>query len=603
MNVYFVDSLPETGQGVYIDYFNRDCSHQGWRRIDLERILSLRQEDFFLSIEKWHTDLCVRGARRFKWWWLSPASRLILWHPPIWKPLVFALAGAEKLEHLADNDVYFVGCPGEVAEYLGEFCSRLRIHDGRNTRRTFPHTLRHFWLSFKYIFAVLMYILSHRKRKLDIKGTSPIIVWTYGLHSGTEQLNSKDHFFGDMFDPDVFKHPVHWVYYDSLRNAAEKQLSLCPSGTRSVMYEWIGISDWWSLVRFCLSEWCFHCIPLSVPKFVMNGYVSKAFTKEFTSAFVGCHVPGSEFVVFLVMKKILRKLSPRAVVYPYEEKCMERALLMAVRESKTAITTIGFAHAVYNSSHMYLRRRSQAGANPPMPDKLMVTGKALKNWLVNWAGWETGRIFIAGSPRWRNTMEYDASWVFGCRPLRILILIGPGYEATALSDQMERFSGNLGKFEVTIRPYPYSWQAEQSRAYAKIKKGCRHIQVSGGPLEEQLSWCDLAVYCSTSAGLEAMLSGRLTVYLDLNHIFELRSVSDKKQYEVLWSCKDLPELGRLLERVCRMSKLEYADIVNRQNRIASQIFQKIDYGVLNNILDINMESGNGCSGRQFAQTL
>ena len=50
---------------------------------------------------------------------------------------------------------------------------------------------------------------------------------------------------------------------------------------------------------------------------------------------------------------------------------------MAVRECMMATVTIGFAHAVYNKGLMYLRRRSEAEANPPMPDKLMVTGHYL----------------------------------------------------------------------------------------------------------------------------------------------------------------------------------------------------------------------------------
>jgi hypothetical protein len=581
MDVYFIDSLPKSGQGSYIDFFNRDYDHNGWRRIDIGKIVSLRQEELSESIKKWHTDLCVRGARRFKWWWLLPASRLILWFPPIWKPLALALAVAEVLEGYTEQEIYLVGCPVEVREYLQEFCPKLLIYDGRKIRHVLLHTLLRHLVSFIYIFCVLIYIVTHRGRKLDIEGSSPIIIWTYGLSIGAEQVNIKDHFFGDMFAPGLFKHPVHWVCYDSpLRALATFSYS---SVGRSFIYDWIGISEWWSLVKLCFSEGWFHHITIDVTEFVFNGFTSKAFARNFASTLIEGTVPYAEFTAFLGMKRILKELSPKALIYPYEEKCLERALLMAVKECMVTAVTIGFAHAVYNKSLMYLRRRSDAEANPPMPDKLLVTGPALKKWLVDWAGWEPGRILIVGSPRWHNMIGHNTAWVLRGRPLRILILIGPGYEATALSNQMEGFPATFDECEVTIRPYPHSWQAEQDEAYARIKKIRRHIQVSGGPLAEQLSWCDLAVYCSTSAGLEAMLTGRLTVYLDLNHIFKLSPINEKIRDKVLWSCRDLTELKRLLDRVCLMPKPQYVDIVNRQNRSANQIFQKIDYGVLNDL--------------------
>jgi hypothetical protein len=589
MDVYFVDSLTGSGQGLYIDYYNMDYSFHGWKPIDIGKILALRQEEFFSAIEKLHTDLSVSCACRFKWWWLLPASRLILWHPPVWKPLVFALAIAEELESLNNQEVYLVGCPVEVGEYLREFCSNLQIHDGRKIQYTFLNTLRRLLGSFKYIFEVLIYILLHRKGKLDIKESSPVVVWTYVLNSGSKQIYGKDHFFGDMFDSGSFEHPVHWVYYDSPRKALETSSSFCSGGSRSFIYDWIGLVEWLALVKFCLAEGCFRRITVIVPEFVWNGFVSKAFARNFASALIEGYIPHAEFITFLGMKNILKELSPRALVYPYEEKCMERSLLMAVRESMTATVTIGFAHAVYNKGLMFVRRRSEAAANPPSPDKLMVTGPALKKWLVDWAGWDEKRLFIAGSPRCHNMITRDSDETFRDRPLRVLILIGQGYEATVLSNQLWNNPQVFDDCEVVIRPYPYAWQAEQNAAYARMKKISKNIKASGGQLTAQLSWCDISVYCSTTAGLEAMLSGRLTVYLNMNHIFSLNPIDEKIQDSVLLRAEDLSELRSLLDRISNMTKSCYTDMIMCQNKLAGQIFQKIDHGELNSFFDIIAE--------------
>lgn len=588
MNVYFVDCLPEFCQGAYIDYFDKDYGLSECRRIDLKHRLSLRQEDFFSSIEKWHTDLCIRGTRQFKkWWWLLPASRLILWHPPIWKPLIFALAMAEELEGFSGNEVYVVGCPAEAAVYLQEFCAAIKVADKRKKcQHALPGSLRGSLASLKYLFDVLVFILLHRKRQPIIEEPSPIIIWTYLLSPGAESVTTKDHFFGDMFKPGDFKYPVHWVCHGSLRNNSGECSPVYSDGDRSLIYDWIGISEWYSLVKFYFFEWCFNRTPIVVPEFVLNGHASKSFAKNFAAELIERTAPLAEMTALLGLKKILRESSPRALVYPYEEKCIERALLMAVEETKKATLTVGFAHAVYNKGLMYLRRRNGIGATPPMPDRLLATGTALKKWLVDWAKWDEKRVLIGGSPRWHNTIGRDVGCAFRSRQLRVLILIGQGYEAIELSNQIEGYPSAFDKCEVVIRPYPYSWIDEQEKAYAKIKGINKHIHINGGSLGEQISWCDVAVYCSTTAGLESMLSGRLTIYLDLNHIFVLSPIDDKIQSDILWKCQNLPELNKLLVSISQMTDGQYAGIVKRQYDVANQIFQEIDYGALNELLKL-----------------
>lgn len=581
MDIYFTDSLPVSGKGVYIDYYNKDYNCDGWERIDVAPTLSSQQEQYFSSIEKWHTDLCVIGTHRLKWWWLLPASRLILWHPPIWKPLVFALAVIKELEAFTGQDVYLVGCPAEVGEYLKEFSPKLQIHNEFKIKNTFLHTLKNLILSFKYVFEVLIYILSHKKRRQGIGEDSPVIVWSYELNGNAGQAHVKDHFYGDMFNADVFEHPVHRIFYDSPRNASKTSFSKNSSRGRSFIYDWIGVSEWWSLVKFCFSEWVSRRATRLAPTFVMNGFSSNQFAGNFTSELIIGHVPYIEFTALLGMKNVLKELSPRALIYPYEEKCIERALLMAVEGSMSSTVTIGFAHAVYNNGLMYLRRRSKAKANPPSPDKLLVTGPALKRWLVDWAGWDGRDLVVTGSPRYQRMIESVSNEALENRLLRILILIGQGYEATILSNQVQNNPKVFDKCEVTIRPYPYSWQKEQDEAYARIKKISKDVQVMGGTLAEQLSWCDIAVYCSTTAGLEAMLSGRLTVYLDMNHIFSLNPIDEKIQDAALIRLQDLSELQLILDHVSSMTKDCYADAVRCQNRIAGQIFQKVDHDRLN----------------------
>ena len=46
----------------------------------------------------------------------------------------------------------------------------------------------------------------------------------------------------------------------------------------------------------------------------------------------------------------------------------------------------------------------------------------------------------------------------------------------------------------------------------------------------QLSWCDVVIYSSTSAGLEAMLSGRLAIYAELHDFLILDPMAGKETH-------------------------------------------------------------------------
>jgi hypothetical protein len=87
-----------------------------------------------------------------------------------------------------------------------------------------------------------------------------------------------------------------------------------------------------------------------------------------------------------------------------------------------------------------------------------------------------------------------------------------------------------------------------------------------------------------------MLMGRLTVNLDLNHVFSLNPVGDKFKDAELLQFGNLHELKIFLDQAGKMTKDVYTDMVSNQRGLAGQILQEVDYGRMNMFFD-NIRGG------------
>ena len=88
------DEPPIDGSGIFLHYeFNR-LNVSGWEMQDIRDIVSQNEDIWLSNIENWHKELCKNASELTQWWWLLPASRLILWKtvtPFSLKPIIFTL--------------------------------------------------------------------------------------------------------------------------------------------------------------------------------------------------------------------------------------------------------------------------------------------------------------------------------------------------------------------------------------------------------------------------------------------------------------------------------------------------------------------------------
>ena len=98
-------------------------------------------------------------------------------------------------------------------------------------------------------------------------------------------------------------------------------------------------------------------------------------------------------------------------------------------------------------------------------------------------------------------------------------------------------------------------------------------------LIESIDWSDIVLFCSTSAGIEAMFRNKLTIYIDLNNYVNIDPLVDKDGFENILKVSTINELNNLIKIMKDTKKLN--KVLRNQIKFANNIFD------INSILNFN----------------
>ena len=385
-----------------------------------------------------------------------------------------------------------------------------------------------------------------------------------------------DHFFGRVFDgPAVTADGGFlWLYFVSRYGERDAARRFCDSVGRRVVFDF-DVLEWSDIaltlraaqrVRAALQPLASRLPPLSVGELT-----SVAFPARFWRAAIAGRRPVSEIAVYHAVRRCLDASQARVVIYPYEEKGLERAILKACAGRGPVVRTVALAHAAYNSGHLYLRR---GRTNPPRPDVLATTGPAARDWLCGWAGRDPAHMEVTGSPRFSSAET--APRPFTGRPLHVLVLSGYGSEPLMLAEFVEQMPDLFAGHAVTLRPYPHGWRAEQRTAFARLKRVVSSLEIQGGDLQGQIDRSDCVIFASTSAAIEAIHRGRFTIHAALHDIVDANPFRDRAGASAVPSCSTPQELRAALSAVAAMGPEAYARAIAGQRRLATGLYAPPD---------------------------
>jgi len=571
-----VSALPaDVASGWFAHYAHIPTDRAGWRLADVRGAIDAHATAWLDAFDAWHAALGQWAERRSRWWWLTRGSRPNVWgQRPVLKPLFFA---AGLLEWAAETGpcepVYIVGAPSEVASYLEELRMGVSVAGAGATRRRLRGV------------AVALLDAAHQLRTLVasyVLRRSPharggVVFYSHVVDAASLAAVG-DHFFGAML-PAAERHGAGetllavLLHVDADRPAAEAAIRA--SGSRfCVVLDYLTLADVGWLVKQLLQ--CLRAFarePKGMPVLRLGTWSSPSFLSRYFAMEVQRWLPVTELAVYRAMRRLLRSTGAGTLVYPYEEKGVERGILRAAAEAGVH-RTAAFGHAAHTRAHLALRARPHA-LNPPAPELLLATGHQAARFLVEWGGKAPERVVVVGSPRFFSSFAPARSARERRAGVRALVIIGHGFELTMFANFVQARPDIALEHDVLVRSYRFNWRDEQEDAIRRLRILAPRIRVDDNQtLTEQIGWCDVAIFDSTTAGIQAMLSGRLAIHAALHDLF---AVDPVQEIEALFArCGNADELANALTRATAFPDEAHARIVARQREVATSILAPLD---------------------------
>jgi hypothetical protein len=518
----------------------------------------------------WHDKLCVVGKDNIKDWWLSNASRLIAWMPPIYQPYLFSVALINYCQANNIKEIKIVEGNEELYRILNE---QADVEVIGNFYKHYSNLilLKQFLRAFKYIllFSIRVFhnFLSSSK-KLENK---KLVIYSHLLELKIFE-HSEDHFFGNIFvDFKKNKSDQLWIYFTGIRKKKEHieyKEKMNNEGKDIVFLEdFLRFKD---LLNFIGSIFRFFKETLDFdkkyPTPVIGGVSSREFSKIHYRSQLLSTPPFVELTVKSSLENIFSKMTTERILFPFEDKPLERAIVTSVPPSTE---TIGFGHAVHNKGHLYFRKDELLVGAPPRPTKIACTGENAKTWLLNNSAISKDKFIVIGSKRYLEKSNREVEEVKD-----ILILVGQWYEVEMLANLVEEDPTIFEGFTVSIRLYPFGYFSEQASGVRRLFRFVPSLKVLEGSLLDQLNECDVCLFSSTSAAFEAMLLGRLCISVDTHHIVPLDPIEGKGNIDSLKLLTTAAQLKDRLDEIRSYSKDDYQSVVTEQRAFAQGVYSK-----------------------------
>jgi hypothetical protein len=511
----FVDRLPALGDGaVGIDLSEAlrppDLSAQPWRMLSLAPYFQRHEHAWKRAFIDWLGRTNVEHACLA--WWAHTTSAKNFLSSPLGNSVFEALAIVKVLEETQEQRVYVAGATrGQVAAisaWLKSSRGRWTIGDQCRPPRSYWTILRIFYQFGRVLIAFIL----RRPRKRPAE-PGRVLLFTYVDQAFQD---GRDAFFGMLaarLRPRLDKPALHVAFIHSPYLETLPKLEHARRFEYWPLYGEVRAVDLlWALSRSLgawarISKW-----PLPDP---VEGLDLTALREE---ALRWDLAKGGYFYNLLVYRaaiRMTRRLKPNRIIYPFENKSLEKMLLLGARAADPRLALVGYQHTSITPRHTTLLFAEGEAAATPLPERVITAGEVTCRYLEEHGRYPRGFLVSGGALRqaWREPFPRpDAK---GQRLRVLLALSSSRRELRDAVTLMKTVVEAGARIELGIRPHPEfplrtlpenleQWAAANAR------------DLAGTPLQDNLAWCDVAVYVSSTVALEALMVGRPVIKVRLS---------------------------------------------------------------------------------------
>ena len=251
-------------------------------------------------------------------------------------------------------------------------------------------------------------------------------------------------------------------------------------------------------------------------------------------------------LVYRAMLRFARKYRPARFIYPFENKPLEKMMLLALRQASPATKITGYQHTSITPRHATLLFAPGEASITPLPDQIVTAGTVTRKFLEDHGNYPPG-IFRTGSALRQTWQENPVPAVSRAGKPKILLALSSSTRELVRSMQFFRQLQETGcDFELGIRPHPefplgnlppllIEWVAGHARDF------------SGSRLTDNLAWCDMTAYVSSTVALETLMAGKPVVNFCIDDVIQPDPVIGDAPLH--WRAEDPAEMARVLQQI------------------------------------------------------
>ena len=220
-------------------------------------------------------------------------------------------------------------------------------------------------------------------------------------------------------------------------------------------------------------------------------------------------------LIHRAVRRSVRRTCVGTLIYPYENKSLEKLLLLGAREGRPGIATVGYQHTSITRRHITLLFEPGEAEVTPLPDRIVTVGDITRRFLEGAGRYPPGIFFTGCALRqqWEAPLPRRMA---SAGPFRLLLALSSSRRELQEAVEFVRAALDIDQeMNIGIRPHP-------NFPLAALPAGLRRwieahaSDLSGTPLRENLAWCDSVAYVSSTVALEALMVGRPVVNLRLS---------------------------------------------------------------------------------------
>jgi hypothetical protein len=511
--------MPDPSQcGLLIDLrdttAHQDSIPSGLSPVSLAEIQRQHGQDWIFAFAQGLGSL--NAARSAVPWWAYTSTAKNLLSSPLGNRLFQALAALKFIEVTHFDKLYVVGATAGQCAIISatakHFRSDMVVHgtepaDEFSTAevvvRLLYQTLRMAWV-----------LLCWRGRfSLPL---ADVYAFTYVDANVTEDT---DAFFGDLQRLLAQQSPAVNLSYIAFIQAPYRTVlpKLRGIGRKAPfpLLLYLSISDLWWALRLSFSASRPSQERLSNINAISGTHVLLAEALRWDVAKGGYFY---NLLVYKAMARFARRHTPKRVIYPFENKSLEKLLLHGLRESSPTCRIVGYQHTSITPRHTTFHLTENEVKATPLPDLVVTAGDVTRHHLEKTGNFRPDLFATGCALRQRYTGTIAADDNTDHEPTRVLLALSSSkFELVTAVEFMRSVKSILSHLAIGVRPhpeFPLSLLPEHCRTWVAEHA----MDFSGSALADNIAWCTATAYVSSTVALETLMRGKPVINLDLGEI-------------------------------------------------------------------------------------